>query len=100
MWELHSLCNEPARCAVVCQPSQPLPYLVTVTLGDRTIVCEQLSTETDAMHEASYLFDDYLIRGWTELIYCDSCLARALSLTALNASVLGSPGEVQEGSVA
>ena len=86
MWELHSPFNEPARCVVVCQPSHPFPCLVTVTVGDRRIFCEQLGSETAALEEASYLFDDYLIRGWTELIYCDSRLARALSLDRSDAA--------------
>ena len=95
MWELHSPFNEPARCDVVYQPSHPFPYLVTVTIGDGTESASNSAPNRTRWRKPRTLFDDYLIRGWTELIYCDSRLARALSLNAAR-----SPSEVQESSVA
>ena len=56
MWELHSPCNEPARCGLVHRPSHLFPYLVMVRIGDTEVVREQLATEADALEEVSYRF--------------------------------------------
>jgi hypothetical protein len=77
IWELHSLSNEPARCSYQC--SHLIPHLITVTVGDTELLHEQFETEAEAVLEASYLFDDYLLRGWTDLIYRDPRLADSLA---------------------
>ena len=77
LWELASLNDPPARCAYEC--SHVPPHVVTVTVGDITTIREPLSTEAEAVEEASYLFEHYVLGGWTEMIYRDARLVKAVS---------------------
>src|SRR5688572_5382255 len=59
LWELKSERNRPARCAY--QPTAE--HLITVIVGNTERLREQHSTETDALNEALYLLDHFMLRG-------------------------------------
>ena len=72
LWELHSERDPPARCQY--RHTHLTPHLVTVTVAGTERISEQVQSEAEALDEASYLLDDFALRGWVTVVYRDSRL--------------------------
>ena len=72
LWELHSRSDMAARCAY---ERNPPGHIITVTVGDTERFREEHVSEADAHDEAGHLLADFMLNGWTTVMYRDSRIA-------------------------